>query len=168
MLRAGGNGHMAYDERALRGIGGWLAFLIVILAGFSPLRIALELVGLWSMPTAAVAGDPVAYRWIGTVMGLVRLAVTLYVAWRLYAVHRPETVRIAILGLWTAAIGITAVELLLLLLVARFPLGDVTTGGAVVLGQGALFAAIWTLYLRRSRRVANTYTPARDTADVFR
>jgi len=88
---------MAYDERALRGVGGWLAFLIVALGIFSPLRMLLQAIAIWSLERAQVPGfgdNLFAFQLLESAVIAVRLAGSLYLAWRLYAVHRPETVPI--------------------------------------------------------------------------
>lgn len=153
---------MAYDERALQGIGGWPAFLIALLGIVQPLWFLLDAVLLWQD-----ASTPVADRWAMTMAGAVRLAIMLLVAWRLYAVHRPETLRIAIPALWAGTMGVTVLESSILYLIGDPPDAETLATDATLLAQDALFAAIWTLYLRRSRRVANTYAPRYNVADVF-
>ncbi len=160
---------MAYDERALRGIGGWLALLIALLGIVSPLRTIVEAISLWSLQPGQLGDgvDLLPFQLVETAVILVKLAGSIYVAWRLYAVHRPETVRIAIRGLWLLTIVLSLVEIVLVTLVTGTSIGMLLGRSILVLAQGLIFAGVWTAYLLRSRRVANTYTPDHDSADVF-
>ena len=76
----------------------------------------------------------------------------------------PATPRIVIVGLWL--LGPVLLIATLLLGAALF---DSSLGAMIAAGGGALvrpfvYAAIWTAYLRRSERVANTY--GRRTEDL--
>ncbi len=160
---------MAYDERALRGVGGWLALLIILLGILSPLRTVIEAINLWSLEPGQLGEDAaiLPFQLVETAVILVKLAGSFYVAWRLYAVHRPETVRIAIRGLWLLTIVLSLVEIILVTIVTGMSIGALLGRSILVLAQGLIFAGLWTAYLLRSRRVANTYTPDHDSADVF-
>lgn len=158
---------MAYDERALRGIGGWLAFLIVLLGIVGPLWLLMLLLGTWQMAADEIGMDRTVFQWTMAVTTISRIAVMLYIAWLLYTVHRPATVRIAILGLWVASIGVTILHLMLLVVFTNERPLVTIIGGIPLLALEALPAAIWTLYLRCSRRVANTYALDGNVADVF-
>ncbi len=160
---------MAYDERALRGVGGWLALLIAALGLFTPLRTVFEMIGLWSLDASVIgltADKVIPLQRVGTGFSVLRLAIAFYVAWRLYSVHVPATVRIAIRGLWLLALVTPIAETLVW--TAFLGASDELLGSVVVQAvQGTVFAGLWTAYLLRSRRVANTYTPDHDSADVF-
>jgi len=55
----------------------------------------------------------------------------------------------------------------LVAIVTGVSIGAILGGGLIPLIQGLVFAGLWTAYLRRSRRVANTYTPEYASADIF-
>ena len=153
---------MAYDERALRGVGGWLAFFVITLTVLGPLRSLVELVGLFSMPTppGLEEGWP-RLRALSVGEMLIKVALCAYLAWRLVARQTPDTPRIVIAGLWALALVVGPVSLLLVAAFVGLPLGALVAGSALGLGQSIGYALIWTLYLKKSRRVANTYTPDR-------
>ena len=150
---------MAYDERALRGVGGWLAFLVLTLAVFSPLRGAFNLLTVLNAPAPpAYAAGWGAVRALTVVEVVIQIGIAWFLAWRL--VHRQDraTVRIVMLGLWANALIVSPAMLLLVATAGGLPLGPVPAASGRVLARGVVYALVWTLYLQRSRRVANTYT----------
>lgn len=161
---------MSYDDSDLRGIGGWLAFLLIVLAVFSPIRIVISTVQIYSDPTiAAVFGQ----RW-GLVQGVeiflsaLDIAGFWYVAWRLNSVHVWQSVRIAIAGLWILGLGVMMVEILAVAAIGGIPVGTMLEGGAVDIARSIVFAGVWSAYLLKSRRVANTYADREENvAEVF-
>ena len=161
---------MAYDDSELRGIGGWLAFLIVVLAVFTPIRIVLETVGLYADPQIASAFGP---RWPAVqaaeiAISAIAMIGAWFVAWRLNKVHNWQTIRIAIAGLWLLALGSTVLEYAAISLIGGIPIGALFEGSAMDVVRALVFASAWTAYLLRSRRVANTYSePEEAIGDVF-
>jgi hypothetical protein len=161
---------MSYSDHELRGIGGWLAFLVVILALLTPLRTIVETVQIYSDPTMLeVFGD----RWalvqgFEIALSAAGVAWAWYLAWRLNSVHTWKTIRIVIPGLWILSIGSISLELLVLSLVGGLPIGLMLEPVAPEIARGAVFGGIWTAYLLKSVRVANTYgEPDAEVSEVF-
>jgi hypothetical protein len=150
---------MAYDDSDLRGVGGWLAFFIIVLAILTPIRVVIATAGIYSDPQIALAfGDR---WWLAQAIELGLAAVNLlgawYIAWRLNSVHVWQSVRIAIAGIWILAVPLTLVELIAVALLLGISVADIAAESAADLVRGLLFCLIWTAYLLKSRRVANTY-----------
>jgi hypothetical protein len=148
---------MSEGDGSLRGVGGWLALLVAILAVLSPLGIAASVLGLFtndSLPGLYGADWPL-YRNAQLALAALHVAGSWYLAWRLISVRTPQTVRVVILGLWLLGPGLLLVETVLTVLVGRVQTGSLLASA----GADILFALVWTLYLRKSRRVANTYAP---------
>ena len=164
---------MAYDERALRGVGGWLAFFILTLTVFGPLRAIAQTWGnLYGDASVAAA---YADRWVllqAVEWLLVAFAVgtSMFIGWRLYAVHVWRSVQLAIAGLWLIAPIVLLVDSIAVSLIAGMSLSALLGLTAGELARTAAYGAIWTAYLLRSRRVANTYDrhpDADELAGVF-
>jgi hypothetical protein len=140
------------------GIGGWLALLIVWMVVFRPVAGVYML----SMMQAASFANPVALEnstWlINTstfwIVFLVVAALSIYGGLRLWRDRSPAAVRSAIIILWIYS-PVAAADLL----IARaFLEGRVPWPNALMtIGINLTIAAVWTVYLKRSRRVRNTY-----------
>ncbi|HEX8669934.1 MAG TPA: DUF2569 family protein [Allosphingosinicella sp.] len=161
---------MSYDERSLRGVGGWLAFLVIVLAVFTPIRVVLSVVGIYSDSSIAAAlGDnwPLLQA-VELGLAAANIGIAWYLAWRLNKVHVPQTVRIVIAGLWLMTFGIIAVEFTAVVLISGIGMGALIQNSVGDLVRSLIFCTIWTAYLRLSRRVANTYTEDTDEmGEVF-
>lgn len=156
------------QDRGPVGVGGWLTFLIVIMAVVGPLlgfgvanseTFALErqypnIVNFdwWSSYKTAV--------WLGTI---VFAAVGVWGGYSLGTVRTPVAVSRAKIALWVLYPG--AVVVLHMMVPAMYlPKG----GGMAAMGIGPLLAslfwlAVWIAYLNKSKRVKNTYFA--DTAE---
>jgi hypothetical protein len=155
---------MAYGDGP-RGIGGWLAFFLITLGVFAPLRIAITAYDVFSDPQIAAAyGD----RWtmlisVEAVLVALNLGALAYLVWRFF-VHRAwQTVRICIAGLWLIPIVITVLETLAITLIGGVPAGPLITQMMPDMAKVLVYSTIWSAYLLRSVRVANTYP--REDAD---
>lgn len=158
---------MAYDDRALRGVGGWLAFFVLTLALFGPARGALQLAALLSQPTPpAFAETWSMVRAVSVLEFLLNTALSWFLTWRLIQVQNAATPRIVVIGLWAAALVLQPAALLLLAAVGGLPANLILAGAGGSLFQGVCYALIWTLYLQRSVRVANTYTDDQDALEA--
>jgi hypothetical protein len=161
---------MSYDDRYLRGVGGWLAFLVIVLAVLTPLRVLVSTLQLYGDPEIAAAFGS---RWaliqaIEIGLSVATVLFSWYLAWRLNAVEVWRTVQIVIAGLWILSLGTLALEVLAVSLIGGLPLGAMVEATMFEVVRGFVFAGIWTAYLLKSRRVANTYADRQeDVAEVF-
>lgn len=161
------------DETELRGVGGWLGFFVVVIAILSPLRLLISAyINLYADPQVALAYGPLwpriqAAEW--AIIGAA-LLVHAFIAWRLLKVHRWSSVRITIVLIWLLATGVTWIELVAVSMIAQLPLAALAEGIVVELARPFIFCLVWTAYLLRSKRVANTYprhAEAEEVAEVF-
>lgn len=155
---------MAYRDGP-RGIGGWLAFFLVTLGVFAPLRIAFTAYGLFSDPRIAQAyGD----RWpmlatVEIILILLNLAALAFLLWRFFMRRTWQSVRIGIAGIWLVPIVVTILETLAVTLIGGIPAGALLGQMMPDMAQMLIYSTVWTAYLLRSVRVANTY-PREDEA----
>ena len=82
---------------------------------------------------------------------------TLYLAYRLVWVQNRSTVRLVIRGLWVVSMGALALDFIVAS--ALWPENITQLDPEYIKGifQSLMFATVWSLYLTKSRRVANTY-----------
>jgi hypothetical protein len=158
-LAGGGETIMGYGDRTLVGIGGWLAFFVIIMAVLTPLRTAINIGELLSQPEdAAIFGDSwTLISRMEIALGVISVLGGWYLVWRLVKVEHWKTVRIVIAGIWILGVGLTAVELLAIAMIGGVAGEIVVSSGAFAMIQPVIFATIWTAYFLKSERVANTY-----------
>lgn len=157
-----------YDHRPLAGIGGWLTFFLVVIGILSPLRILFETIQVHLDENAAAAvGDSwallISLEWLLSGSQLAGLA---YIVWRMINVQVWQSVRITIAGLWIISFAIPLVEVGIVIVVGGFGFGEMLAGTGPDWIRSLIFCAIWSAYLLRSERVANTYPAATDRAEV--
>ena len=149
-------------EASLRGVGGWLLFLIICLVAIGPLSGFGNLSDYFEnaeriTPAWLVNSQWVEYKALSWDIFRATTILSISIGAALSLVHRPITVTLAIIGLW------------LLWLLTSF--GNVAAA-AIVSGadpsaalreiSGAatgvfITTLLWTIYLIRSRRVRNTF-----------
>lgn len=146
-------------DRALVGMGGWLALFAFGAGAIAPLRIVRDLTEMMTVDDGAAAAQ---YGGLWTfilsaewAIGVLTIAFCWFIVWRLLKVERWSTVRIVIAGTWFIGLGRGVIEMLLWSLLLDSgevieELGPGTVGGF-------FYGVIWTAYFLRSRRVANSY-----------
>lgn len=160
-------------SREVKGVGGWLAFLMISLAILSPLRnffgfyvnvIVMEKV-------KHLAGNPLwtTYKVIVLVLMVLGCTLLILAAYRLWRDRVWRSVRFAIMAMWLAGVGLDALALVVLFCVfgGGFAMVAWQNGIQGVL-SGMVFPVIWTLYLLRSKRVRNTYRKESEIEEMAR
>ena len=148
------------------GIGGWLAFYLVTLGVISPL---VTIVNLYSNLFADPAvGTFYGDRWPALLaaelaINFLLLAAIYYVVWRFFLRKEWRTVRIAIAVMWISAVPVALLELVVVSLLGGLDFGALVPASIGDLLKPMIYSALWTTYLLRSVRVANTY-PREDEA----
>jgi hypothetical protein len=148
-------------DHELKGVGGWLSLLVFILGIISPIRIVLTTGVSLNIPVdveQSLGPNWAGYEIMCWVLAAIAASGAVYLAYRLKEVHSRSTVALVIKGLWILSFAPPLVDLLLSLVL--FPhmsnaLLDSTL--AAELAKGLIFPTIWSLYLMKSVRVANTY-----------
>ncbi|WP_423606533.1 DUF2569 family protein [Sphingomonas sp. MS122] len=149
---------MAYSDGP-RGIGGWLGLFLLTLGVFSPLRIFFTAYGLFSDPQVAAAyGD----RWpllatAEVILIVLNLAAIAFLLWRFFMHRNWQSVRIGIAGIWLIPVGVTLLEIAAVSLIGGVPAGRLIAQMGPDMAQALIYSIVWTAYLLRSVRVANTY-----------
>lgn len=160
---------MSYRYGNVSGTGGWLAFFIatLVLGVVVALATALFLfVGASAAQVASVFRESAYARTLAT-LALLRGAIYAAVAWRLQFSRERNTPRFAIAGLWLAALGLGVGNLAAAIFWLRVPVGELSASLGRGLVQSLGYAVIWTAYLLRSTRVANTYGVDPDLVAAF-
>jgi len=166
---------MAYTDRdgsgVGAGVGGWLAFLVLVLAVFRPLAVLVGLyLNLYANPNVATAYGAAwpaiqIFEWL---LNAAMIAGCWYLAWLLNRRQVWRTVQITIAGLWVVALGYQLIDLVGVSLISGASIGLLLSYVARPLIQSVIFCVLWSAYLLRSKRVANTYLRHEDgIAEVF-
>jgi hypothetical protein len=155
----------------LRGVKGWLLTFVIIIAVVSPVVSAIQVYHyLYNGPFAYGDGIPVVetvrtFEW--ALVGISAL-ICWFAAWRLLAIFNWNSVKIAIACIWIVSVGGMIAEFAGLTMILGVDLGELlgaTGAGAVI--RPFIFGLIWTSYLLKSERVANTYRGNEEQAEVF-
>ena len=155
----------------LKGVGGWLAFFILVLAVISPvINSILTYLALYSAEMAALAFTdfwPSIQLFEWSVVGLGAL-IGWFAAYRLYQVHNWLSVQIAIAAVWIIGLGLSVLEVFGVSYFTGLP-ADLLLSAAQPQDfiRPFIFGIVWTAYLLKSERVANTYRGGEEQAEVF-
>jgi hypothetical protein len=142
------------------GVGGWLMFLVLVLGIFRPLAVVVSIyANLYADPKVALAYGPVwpaiqLFEWL---LNAAMIAGCWYLVWRLYRIQVWRTVQITIAGLWLVSLIYQLVDLAGISLIAGVAPERLISYVARPIVQSVIFSVLWTAYLLRSKRVANTY-----------
>ena len=146
-----------------KGVGGWLAFMIIILTILSPAAnigmMAYEFHAIeMENPIMLHISAYVQYKWFSWGVVLVASVISIAAGCLLWKKHEWKSVRYTISALWL--IGPFSIVLVGLYFYMSFGTGmmggfvkDVT--GTFV--KSTFWAIVWTAYLLKSKRVRNTY-----------
>ena len=155
----------------LRGVAGWLLVFVIIMAVISPLISAVMVYReLYTGEAAMLDGIPMfeSLRTAGWAMVAFDALIGWFVAWRLVAIHNWLSVQLAIAAIWFAAVAGTVGTILALTAITGASAGDVlAASGPWEHIRPFIFCLIWTSYLLKSERVANTYRNPEEQAEVF-
>ncbi len=155
----------------LRGVKGWLLTYVIIMAVVSPLVSALLVIRELNSGAVAMLPDIPEVTALKTLAwGLVAFDALIgwFVAWRLVTIHNWLSVQLAIGAMWFAAIAGTIGSIVGLSWITGAGAGEVlAASGPGELIRPFIFCLIWTTYLLKSERVANTYRGGEEQAEVF-
>ncbi|HEV7164081.1 MAG TPA: DUF2569 family protein [Gammaproteobacteria bacterium] len=151
------------EQKLVKGIGGWLAFLILVLVAISPLISWTSLTGTIAQiesntPTYLLSDQWQNYKTAEWVLLIVTVGMSMSAGISLYRNHRPGSVNYTIFCLWAIGIGSPITDLLITL--GFFGSDKMNAALPLTLGElirGFFVAGIWTAYLMKSKRVRNTY-----------
>lgn len=156
------------EQRELRGVGGWLGFLVFILAITTPIQILIETKAAVTHAAimAQLLGPNVpTYVQFSWALAAASVVGAIYLAYRLVAVHRRSTVGIVIVGLWCLYLLPAAIDAVVTWLLFPKTAGSMLLDALGSSAKGVIWATIWTTYLKASKRVANTY--GKDEAEAL-
>ena len=155
----------------VRGVKGWLLTFVIIMAVISPGWAAVQVYrGLYTGDAALMTGVPIfdSLRTVAWVTVGFAALVGWFVAWRMLAVHNWTSVRIAIAGIWLASVGTIALQYVGMTWFVGLPADMILLDtGPQDFIRPFIFGLIWTTYLLKSERVANTYRNPDEQAEVF-
>lgn len=147
----------------LRGVQGWLLLLVIGLMCLGPLRMVGDTINALKLAEEtypALINLP-AWENYKTASWMTTAALCAAMVWAGYGLwkhHIPPSVNACISILWAVPIVALLADSLSSVTFLEVSVGDYFTGEAFTgLAQGFVSAALWTAYLKRSRRVKNTY-----------
>lgn len=155
----------------LKGVKGWLLTFVIIIAIVSPGWAAIRTYSDLHTGAADYLGDSPLFTSIRTLAwATVAFAclVGWFVAWRLLSIFNWTSVRIAIAGIWLSSVGTLVIQYFGAVWFVGIP-GDLlfSTAQPQDFIRPLIFAIVWTSYLLKSERVANTYRDPGEQAEVF-
>ncbi len=164
---------MAGHDDRVSGVRGWLLLFVANLALLQPLLVVYAMLvrlGAASETTLAAALGWATYVGAERVIFILIPATAWLLTARLLIVRNWTSIRIALGGIWAMNLGIILLQHIVRVVTLDTSIGDEVTDAVPALLYTAIFCIPWTIYLRRSARVANTYR--RDAegdrlADVF-
>lgn len=144
----------------LRGVNGWLKFLVIALCVLGPLGTIAQTIGsirkqersypaLLALPAW---GNAKTAMWAVTIIYCIAIFAA---GQRLRHDFRRSTPRYVIATLWLAGPVLAAVGLIVIGRITGVSVAQLEPAGTLV--RPVLVAAIWSAYLTRSERVRNTY-----------
>jgi hypothetical protein len=141
------------DTQEVRGIGGWLAVFLA----FRGVAIVLPFVQLYALYAAFLPSqrnNPDLSRYLiqSAIPAVIFAACNGFIVWRFLRRRSWRTVQIGIALIWAMTVIPWLISLARGIIPGRGPFGP----GFILLLQIA-GPVIWTAYLLRSKRVANTY-----------
>ncbi|CAB3844315.1 DUF2569 family protein [Achromobacter ruhlandii] len=143
------------------GIGGWLLLLVIVLIAVAPIGNIGNMLGAaqYEQDNPVLLGLPAweTYKKLAWCLVIASSIASCLAGYRLCNVRTPGSVAIAIGAIWFC--GPLCMALRLIAEAAAFDVGLAQVlGGHMSLGIGSVLgASLWTAYLKRSRRVRNTY-----------
>lgn len=146
---------------APKGVGGWLKLLVILLTVIGPLVSvffhAAE-IGQAEALFPDIVNHPAftQYKHFSWAILLICCFVSIIAGYRLWKYPIRKSVSSAIIALWFIAL-FPAVAMVIYIWATTGNIGYALTGIAGERWQPLIVAIIWHIYLRRSRRVKNTY-----------
>jgi len=145
------------------GVGGWLLLLAINLLAFTPLRLIIEIHLTMTQTESAypsLVSFPLweSYKIVIWIITAILCALMIVAGLKLRNRHEPSSVQFAIRTLWIAGpFAIVPIALANTLMIGT-PLAEFFDVGMLrEMAVSAGVALLWTLYLKWSRRVRNTY-----------
>jgi len=160
---------MTENHGEYRGVGGWLAFFLVTLGILTPAFSVLSIIALGNRPDMqlglALYPSLLPGEWI-------LAAITTLIAWfavyRFLRIFNWNTVIIGIGAIWTMLLIFTIGEPSFVSVVTGVPLAEILASmSSTDFARHIIYCSIWTLYLLKSRRVANTYCGRHPDGDAL-
>ncbi len=142
-------------DKRLEGVGGWLAFLVIGLLVFTPLRGFAAFGQLSLVADKEGANLPQLVYNIEVLRIALQVAIAGFAGIKLYRSRHVDTVPLAITILWLAGPILNALDFV----AVSWLLDEQVLNGqrlGVMIGS-VLWASAWTAYLLKSKRVKNTY-----------
>ncbi|AZY49657.1 DUF2569 domain-containing protein [Bordetella avium] len=146
-----------------KGVGGWLLLFIIVLMLFSPLRniasTAIELNEAEKQyPELLSIAKWSTYKITMWCIVLTSVALNLFAGQRLRKHHAPDSVTLAIKALWFSGPFCQILVALAGIFILEVSIPTYLDTGAMGPFLSSILGAIlWTAYLKKSRRVRNTY-----------
>lgn len=147
----------------LVGVHGWLFFFVIVLMVFSPLMLISGIFNELQLAEKQVPEAIAEEYWRNykiRVWSVAGAAIGLMVAagYRLMTVHNASSVTFAIAALWLCGPVLTLI-MILIPATAGAQISDIFASEqtATLLSGSFVSPIIWTIYLKTSRRVRNTY-----------
>lgn len=147
----------------LKGVGGWLLLLVILLMLVSPILTFGSTSGQFysvemKFPEMAQSSNWQTYKSIMWTATLGYISASFFAAYRLLKTHEASSVSLVIGFLWIGKSTLIVTDFFASIALLNLDVSVIFS--PQVLGnviQWIVIASLWTLYLKRSKRVRNTY-----------
>ena len=161
---------IAYTDPALKGVGGWLLLLIVMLGLYTPLMGFRNLyydfiVSARIFPVLESNPAWVQYRTAVWIIFAVLCLFCFAAGYALWRIHKPASVQFAIGVIWLVGPFVPVVYAATAAAIFNFGFSQAIKPFYIGIAATAIQSAIWTGYLLKSVRVRNTYYPGNRLKD---
>jgi hypothetical protein len=152
--------HDTESAEKLKGVKGWLLFLCVALTILGPLYTIWQIILEWKETAPLFQRFPNFYTavMVETIITVVLTCFGIYAGYALWSV-KPNAPQITKNFLWARLIYVLAIPFIIIG-IANLPAAinsAITQEGVKQAIRGIIIFAIWFGYLKRSKRVRNTY-----------
>lgn len=152
------------ENQQLKGVGGWLLILILMLAFYTPVT------GGWSLykefilaplKMPLLESNPlwVQYRTIIWIIFGILCLLCFATGYALWKIHKPMTVQLAIGVIWLTGPFVPVISAAVASAIFNMDFSQAVKPFLIGIFSTAVQSAIWTGYLMKSVRVRNTYYP---------
>ena len=147
---------------ALKGVGGWLLLLIVMLAGYTPVMGFRNLyydfiVSSRVLPALETNPAWAQYRMAAWIIFGIMCFFCFAAGYALWRIKKPMTIQLTIGVIWLVGSFIPVIQAAAASAIFHFDFTQTIKPFYIVTATSAVQCAIWTGYLLRSVRVKNTY-----------
>lgn len=143
-------------HQRLTGVEGWLRLLVILMVFIWPLAAISQQHSFVRDANLAYHPSWQPFVFMGWALVFGRSVWFVWAGYQLYKQRKPAAVKTGVVALWRAGPGLTFLGGVILMMQDFAPMFDASVVWRVIVVE-CVISGIWTAYLLKSERVANTY-----------